>query len=293
MLSVALRTMDVYGNLNSKPECRIIVDDSLATVCLRIASSEVQRQNACCQDDEHVARHTRRKAWDVGRCVLCSKNQGTSNTSNTAQSSQGSRAKSPSPLPADVVGLIRHDGRYSAVGAADSDEDSHILTPRVLDKAHDRQSDEGDEAEEAYNRAAYPETVTEPSRAVHHEATRRVRRRAHALSHCDAELQLRAQDDWQEECETVRDGRDAEEDECEAVDVPLCCWGEELLPGEWFGCDVTTIGVELVNDKVDVAGILEEAPRWFDFLLIGKLDDEGNGKKGDTAGYDTFHNENP
>lgn len=224
---------------------------------------------------------------------LSSEDQSTSNTSNAAQSRQGSGAKCPAPLSADVVRLVRHDGGNRAVRAADGDEDAGVLAPWVLDKAHDWKADERDEAQEADDRAARLVFVAEPRCAVHHEAACCVGRGAHALRHGNAELQLCAQDDREEEGETVGNRSYTEEDEGEAVDVPLCCRGEELLPCECLRGSVATIGIELVDNEVDIAGLLQESPRGLGLLLVGKLDDEGEGEDGDAAGDYTLHDEYP
>ena len=135
--------------------------------------------------------------------------------------------------------------------------------------------------------------VAEPRRSVHHDAARGVRRGAHALRHCDAEFELGAEDDGECECEAVRDGCDAEEHEGEPVDVPLCRRREELLPREGLGCYITAVGVQLVDDQIEIAGFLEETPRWLGFLLVGELDDEGKGEEGYAAGYHAFHDKDP
>lgn len=266
--------MEATHHLDGEPESRVVVDHSLAPVRLRIASSEIQRQDSRCQDDKNIACHTRCKSRHVGRRILGAENQRTRNTSNATQSSQSSGTERSAPLSTDIVGLVRHDGRNGAIRPADRDEHADVLSPWVLYKAHDRQADQRDETEEAHHWAASLVLITEPRSAVHHEPTRRIRWRTHALRHGNAEFEFGAQDNGEEESESVRDCRDAEENERKSVDVPLCRGRKELLPCERLGCDVAAVGVEFVDNEVDITGPLQKAPRWLDLLLIGELDDE-------------------
>jgi len=254
------RALLAVQHSDGEPESRITIDHPLASVRLRITSPEVQRQDSRSQDDEHVARHACRKARYIGGRIFSAKDERTRNTSNATQPSQCSRTKRPTPLSANIVGLVRHDGRDRAVCSAHCDEHADILSPRVLDEAHDRQPNQRDETEEAHHGTSGLVLIAEPRCTVHHEPADRIRRSHHALRHGNTELELRAQDDWEEKSESVCDCSDAEEDEGESVDVPLCCRCKELLPRERLGCDVAAVGVELVDDEVNIAMSLQEAP---------------------------------
>lgn len=232
------------------------------------------------------------EARNISWGILRAKDQTPSNAANPTKPRQGRRTERTLPLPTNVVRLIAHRSRYIRIDPRSTNKHTQIPYRLTLRESHHRQSNKRDTCIENEYRHTHVVFIAPVGCDVHQDAAKNVGWRDQALRGRYTETEALGENDGHEESEGVGDCGDHEEDECEAPNLNLLGWAEELPDVEGFGFDICSVGVQRVDYPLCFFG-LEECEGWLGGFLVRETDDEDVGEEGDRAGYDSFHYENP
>lgn len=125
--------------------------------------------------------------------------KGPGNPAKPADPNHKGTAEGALPLPADVVGLVRHGRRRGADRARGDQEHAEVAHGDVAVEAHEARADDGQEHVPDDDRAPEHVAVPQPARGVHDDGGEDVGRRRQDLGLSRAEAHVVSEDDGEEE----------------------------------------------------------------------------------------------
>ena len=186
-------------------------------------------------------------------------NQAACNTADTAKTDKSSAAERTLPLSTDVVGLVSHGCRDVRVRARAGKEDTEVSDTGVLVETHQGETDEDKDHVEDDDRSTGMVLVANPAGEEHDDTGKNIWRSDQALSRANAVAHTLTEDDGKEVGESVGDGGSVEEDHGETPHLDIRASSQELAKVEGLNERVTTIGLDAVDDELDLA-LVQEPP---------------------------------